>query len=62
MVLHCPVFVTGINIQLEEVDERLDHTEDGMDEMDHKITALEVADVDITDRLTTVEELISGKF
>ena len=54
-------FVTGINIQLEDVDERLDSAEDGMDQIDDKITALEVANVDITDRLITVEEILLGK-
>ena len=51
-----------MNIQLEEVDERLDSVEDDVDEWDDKITALEVANVDITDRLTIVEEIILGKF
>ena len=35
--------------------------EDDVDEWDDKITALEVANVDITDRLITVEEILLGK-
>ena len=35
-------------------DVRLDVVEDDVDEWDDKITALEVANVDITDRLSTV--------
>ena len=32
-----------------------------MDEWDDKITALEVANVDITDRLITLEEILLGE-
>ena len=86
-------FVTGIGIQLEDVesdldlqqtqinniaeevefhvseitsleenditqDVRLAFVEDDLDYWDDKITALEVANVDITDRLITVEEIL----
>ena len=40
---------------------RLDILEDDVDEWDDKITALEVANIDITDRLITVEEIILGE-
>ena len=41
-------------------DIRLDVVEDDVDEWDDKITSLEVANVDITDRLITIEEIILG--
>ena len=40
---------------------RLDSVEDDVDEWDDKITALEVVNVDITDRLITVEEILLGE-
>ena len=40
---------------------RLDVVEDDVDLWDDKITALEVANVDISNRLTTVEIIILGK-
>ena len=42
-------------------DVRLDSVEDDMDEWDDKITALEVANIDITDRLITLEEILLGE-
>ena len=62
VLLHCSVLFAGINIQLNDVDERLHSVEDEVDELDDEITALEVTNMEITDRLTTVEEIISGKF
>ena len=67
-------YFAGISIQLDNVesdldlqkvqiashDVRIDEVEDGLDELDDKITALEVANVDITDRMTTVEEILLG--
>ena len=41
-------------------DARLGAVEDNVDEWDDKIKALEVANVDITDRLITIEEIILG--
>ena len=41
-------------------DTILDAVEDDVDEWDDKITALEVANVDITDRLTTMEKIVLG--
>ena len=59
--------ITSLNADitsLEENDvsqnERLGAVEDDVDEWDDKITALEVANVDITDRLITVEEILLG--
>ena len=61
---------TQINNIAEEVDfleenditqdARLGTVEDDVDEWDDKITALEVANVDIIDRLITVEEILLG--
>ena len=42
-------------------DVRLAFVEDELDYWDDKITALEVANVDITDRLITVEEILLGE-
>ena len=39
-------------------DARLGVVEDDVDEWDDKITSLEVANVDITDRLIIVEEIL----
>ena len=96
IALCCPAFVTGISIQLTDVesgldlqqrqinniteevnfldaevsslgqndviqDDRLDSVEDNMKELDDKITALEVANIDITDRLIILEEIILGE-
>ena len=41
-------------------DARLGAVEDEVDEWDDKIIALEVANVDVTDRLITVEEILLG--
>ena len=41
-------------------DTRLGSVEDDVDEWDDRITALEVANVDITDRLTTMEKIVLG--
>ena len=41
-------------------DIRLGVVEDDVDEWDDKITVLEVANVDITDRLITLEEIFLG--
>ena len=42
-------------------DARLDAVEDNVDEWDDKITALEVANMDITERLISVEEILLGR-
>ena len=42
-------------------DARLGVVEDDVDEWDDKITSLEVANVDITDRLIIVEEILLGE-
>ena len=42
-------------------DVRLDSVEDDVDEWDDKITSLEVANIDITDRLITIEEILLGE-
>ena len=42
-------------------DARLDALEDNVDEWDDKITALEVANIYIKDRLITVEEILLGR-
>ena len=39
-------------------DTRLNSVEDEVDEWDDKITVLEVANIDITDRLIIVEEIL----
>ena len=52
--------VTSINDDISSQGERLDAVEDDVDIWDDKITALEVANVDIQDRLLTVEETILG--
>ena len=47
--------------QIALQEERLDIIEDDVDEWDDKITALEVANDEIVDRLIVVEENILGK-
>ena len=58
-------FLDGQVLSLEEndvmQDERLNVVENDMDVWDDKITALEVANVDIQDRLVTVEETLLGR-
>ena len=50
-----------LNEDVSSQGERLDIVEEDVDEWDDKITALEVANVDITDRLITVEDILLGK-
>ena len=45
-----------------EQDDRLTTIESNVDLWDDRIIALEVANIDIQDRLTTVEETILGAF
>ena len=49
-----------LNEDVSSQGERLDVVEDDVDEWDDKITALEVANVDITERIITVEEILLG--
>ena len=50
-----------LNEDISSQGERLDSVEDDVDEWDDKITALELANVDITDRLMTVEDILLGE-
>ena len=50
-----------LNEDVSSQGERLDSVENEVDEWDDKITALEVANVDIIDRLTIVEEILLGE-
>ena len=52
--------INNIEMDVSLHDERLSVVEDDMDEWDDKITALEVANVDLTDRLITVDEILLG--
>ena len=52
--------VISVNEDVSSQGERLDSVEDEVDQWDDKITALEVANVDIIDRLTTMEEIVLG--
>ena len=52
--------VISLNEDVFSQDVRLDTVEDYADELDDKITALEVSNVDITDRLATVETILLG--
>ena len=49
-----------MEIDLNMQSERINTVEDDVDEWDDKITALEVANVDIQARLMTIEETIIG--
>ena len=50
-----------LNKDVSSQGERLDSVEDEVDEWDDKITALEVVNVDLTERLITMEEILLGK-
>ena len=52
--------VDSVETRVESQEERLDIMENDVDVWDDKITALEVANIDITERLTIVEEIILG--
>ena len=52
--------IDNIEVDVSLHDERLDSVEDNVDELDDKITALEVANIDITERLIIVEEILLG--
>ena len=52
--------ITSLNDDVSSQDNRLDSVEDDVHEWDYKITALKVANVDITERLITVEEILLG--
>ena len=47
---------------MAEQDDRLTTIESNVDLWDDRIIALEVADIDITERLTTVEETILSTY
>ena len=53
--------INNIEVDVSLHDERLDSVDDNVDEWDDKIRLLEVANVDITDRLITVEEILLGE-
>ena len=53
--------INNIEVDVSLHDERLDSVEDDVDKWDDKIMSLEVANVDITDRIITVEEILLGK-
>ena len=52
--------INNIEVDVSLHDERLDSVEDDVDEWDDKIMSLEGANVDITERLITVEEILLG--
>ena len=52
--------ITSLNGHVSSQDNRLDSVEDDVHELDDKITALKLANVDITERLITVEEILLG--
>ena len=50
-----------LNEDISSQGERLGVVENDVDEWDDKITALEVLNIDITERIITVEEILLGK-